>query len=98
MFHLFEIALLHLQGNDRRNVFAKLAVLQFIYEDKEASTKTIAKLLSLDSTPMSFIVLGQAFASFGKQEQARLILRQGMQKYPHAKEFKDIVKSEVFDQ
>ena len=67
---LKELTLVNLRGVDRINVYAKLAVLQLLYEDAAQSENTIAKLLKKDASSSSFVILSQAFASFQRPEQA----------------------------
>jgi tetratricopeptide (TPR) repeat protein len=80
-----------LKGNDRRNVFAKLAVLNEIYSSQQASQETISQLIAIDPDPLSFVVLAQAFAAYQKKDQAILILEQGLGKYPAIVEFENMI-------
>ena len=75
-----------LHGVDRANVYAKLAVLQFLHKNPSTSEITIKNLLEKDSSANTFMILAQAFQAFQLSDQCRHFLELGLKKYPRNKD------------
>ncbi len=75
-----------LNRNDRRNIYARLAVLEFIYGDFEQSFQRVSQLLAKDPSADSFGVVAKNFKKFNLNEPAEIILEQGIKMYPKSKD------------
>jgi tetratricopeptide (TPR) repeat protein len=72
--------------DDRRNVYSRLAVLQFIHEGFEPSFDTVSALLLEDQSAQAYLAVAQSFEMFSFYEPAEILLRQGIRLYPKHKE------------
>ncbi len=75
-----------LSPDDRRNVYSRLAVLQFIHEGFEHSFETVSKLLLDDQSAQVYSAVAKNFEIFGFYEPAIMFLQQGIRLYPKDKE------------
>ncbi len=79
---LSDLAQASLIGNEKINVFAKLAALQYRYGTKSDAQGTIDKLLAQEPEAKSYFILAQAFAYFKIPEQSMRLLKLGLERYP----------------
>ncbi|MCB9771988.1 MAG: hypothetical protein H6754_05505 [Candidatus Omnitrophica bacterium] len=84
---LEQLTLKDLRGVDLISVYAKLAVLQYLYQSPAISEKTIKDLFNKDNSVNSFVILAQLFQAFQLPDQSRHVLEQGLVKYPRNKDF-----------
>ncbi len=75
-----------LSSDDRRNVYSRLAVLQFIHEGFEHSFDTVFALLLEDQSAQTYLAVARNFETFGFYEPASILLKQGIRMYPKHKE------------
>ncbi len=81
--------------DDRRNVYSRLAVLQFIHQGFAHSFETVSELLLEDQSGQSYLALAQNFETFGFYEPALILLEQGIRLYPKNKELKFLLEKIV---